>query len=271
MRAALDLADAIGLDAILTMHRVLMGDDDTCAGRLRKQQVWIGGSSVGPHEAVFVPPHHTRVPAALKDLVKFMARTDLPVLAHAALAHAQFETIHPFADGNGHTGRALIHAMVKHAGLTRRLTVPLSAGLLHNVDAYFASLTKFRAGNPEAVIKELSDAVFASLANARELLGELRGIRQGWVQVLRARSDSAVWKAVDVIIAQPVIDVAHLVQALGVSTTAASSAIELLVQSGVLHPLARKRRRNRIWQSSEVLDALDAFAMRAGPRTVSAG
>jgi Fic family protein len=65
----------------------------------------IGGSSFGPHGADFVPPHHDRVPALMDDLVRFMRRTDLPLLAQTAVAHAHFETIHPFPDGNGRTGR----------------------------------------------------------------------------------------------------------------------------------------------------------------------
>src|SRR5665811_1759860 len=90
--------------------------------RWREQQVWIGGSRFGPHEADFVPPHHDRVPAGIADLAAFMARTDIPVLTHAAIAHAQFETIHPFPDGNGRVGRALVHALLKAGGLARSVT-----------------------------------------------------------------------------------------------------------------------------------------------------
>src|SRR5262249_56504813 len=92
-----------------------------------------------PHGAAFVPPHYERVPDAMRDLMSFVRRDDLPVLAHAALAHAQFETIHPFVDGNGRTGRALVHAMLRARGVTRNVTVPVSAGLLTDTDAYFAA------------------------------------------------------------------------------------------------------------------------------------
>lgn len=266
MRAALDLADSIDLSSILTMHRALMGPDDPHSGHLREQQVWIGGSAAGPHGAMFVPPHHTRVPAAMKDLMAFVERTDIPVLAHAALAHAQFETIHPFTDGNGRTGRALLHAMSRHAGLTQRMTVPLSAGLLADVDSYFESLTQYRNGKPEAIVRRLIDAVFAALQNARALLADLQSVRSTWTGAVRARSDSAVWKAIDVVLAQPVIDVAYLAAALGVSTTSAQSAIDLLVSARLLAPFDASRRRNRVWQANDVLGALDAFAARAGRR-----
>ena len=107
------------------------------AGRWRDEQVWIGGDSFGPHDAEFVPPHHARVPALMADLIKFTSRADLPLLSQAAIAHAQFETVHPFADGNGRTGRALIHAMLRGHRLTRNVTVPVSAGLLTDTRSYF--------------------------------------------------------------------------------------------------------------------------------------
>ena len=99
--------------------------DAESAGRWRDQQRWIGGSQLGPHSTMFVPPVHQRVPGLIDDLVAFIARDDSPVLAHAALAHAQFETIHPFEDGNGGTGRALVHSMLRSKGLTRTVTVPI--------------------------------------------------------------------------------------------------------------------------------------------------
>ena len=76
----------------------------------------------------FVPPHHTRVATAIDDLARFMRRDDLAVLPQAALAHAQFETIHPFPHGNGRTGRALVDCLLRGKRLTRQVTVPVSAG-----------------------------------------------------------------------------------------------------------------------------------------------
>jgi Fic family protein len=97
MTAALALAGGIDEASILAMHRALMeGTDPERAGTWRREQVWIGGGHLGPHGADFVPPHHDRVPAAIKDLLAFIARDDVPVLVHATLAHAHFETIHPF-------------------------------------------------------------------------------------------------------------------------------------------------------------------------------
>jgi len=127
MIAALALADRLDEGAILAMHEALLAQvQPDIAGRRREVQVWIGGDSFGPHGAAFTPPHPDHVPALMADLVKFTQRTDLPVLSQAAIAHAQFETNLPFPDGNGRTGRALIHAMLRGRGLTRIVTVPVS-------------------------------------------------------------------------------------------------------------------------------------------------
>src|SRR4051794_15645005 len=93
MRAALALADRLDAQAILAMHTALVGRlHPDIAGRWREDQVWIGGTSFGPHEADFVAPHHDSVPELIDDLMRFAGRSDLPVLAQAAIAHAQFET-----------------------------------------------------------------------------------------------------------------------------------------------------------------------------------
>lgn len=124
MRAAINLADRLDTDAILAIHKALLGNEHPdWAGEWRHEQVWIGGNDFSPHGAAFVPPHHTRVPAAIDDLVHFISDSDLPPLAIAAIAHAQFETIHPFPDGNGRVGRAIIHSIPKARGLTRHVTV----------------------------------------------------------------------------------------------------------------------------------------------------
>ncbi|MDZ7732993.1 MAG: Fic family protein [Acidimicrobiia bacterium] len=175
MSAAVSLADRIDAETILAMHEALLSrTDPDIAGRWRDQQVWIGGSHLGPHQATFVPPAHSRVPDAIADLVAFIDRDDVPIVSHAAIAHAQFETIHPFPDGNGRTGRALVHAHLRNKGLTRHVTVPVSAGLLVDVDGYFESLTQYRAGNPDPIVESFANAVFAATENGRALVAEAR-------------------------------------------------------------------------------------------------
>src|SRR5690625_3747398 len=167
LESALQLATSFDVEAILTMHHALLEDSDPLnAGRLRDQPNWIGGDS--PVTAMFVPPQHTDVPAALEDLVRFMARTDMPALVQAAIAHAQFETIHPFTDGNGRTGRALVSAILRARGTTQNFTVHLSSGLLTATRDAFESLNAYRGGNIEPIILGFVDA-------AARAMGECAG------------------------------------------------------------------------------------------------
>ncbi|MFG1907303.1 Fic family protein [Kribbella sp. NPDC048928] len=154
------------IESILAAHRALMHDQTYARpGQLRDGQVWIGGGPT-PHTAAFVPPRHERVLALMDDLVAFCRRTDVPVLTQVSIAHAQFETIHPFNDGNGRTGRTLVHAMLRRSGVTRRLTVPVSAGLLTDTDAYFAALGSYREGDPTPIITQFSRASFAAVGSS---------------------------------------------------------------------------------------------------------
>ena len=266
MKAALDLADRLDQSAILAMQRALVGGHDPgIAGRWREEQVWIGGDSFGPHGAEFIAPHHKHIPALMDDLVRFTGRTDLPLLSQAAIAHAQFETIHPFADGNGRTGRALIHSMLRGHGLTRNVTVPVSAGLLTDTRGYFDTLTAYREGNPAAIVEKLAQASFTAVSTGRQLIAELRTIRASWTDKIRARRGAGAWRLADALIRQPVVDAAAVAEALDVTPENALRAITPLVEAGVITEFTGFAR-NRMWQSAEVLSALDAFAARAGRR-----
>jgi Fic family protein len=267
MRAAVDLADRLDEDAILAMQAALLEDlHPDWTGRWRTQQVWIGGTSFGPHQATFVPPHADRVGNAMSDLVLFIQRTDIPIFAHAALAHAQFETIHPFPDGNGRTGRALVHAMLRAKGLTRNVTVPVSAGLLTDTGAYFDALTAYREGDPDRIVTLMAQASFVAIANGRHLVSDLHDARARWYSVIKARRDSAAWTLTDLLLRHPVIDAATVQRELGVTSANAHRAIRQLAEAGVITEFT-DRKRNRLWQASEILSALDAFADRAGRRT----
>jgi Fic family protein len=266
MVAALALADRLDEAAILAMHAALLSDvQPEIAGRWREEQVWISGDSFGPHGAAFIPPHHDHVPALMADLVKFTRRTDLPLLSQAAIAHAQFETIHPFPDGNGRTGRALIHAMLRGHGLTRNVTVPVSAGLLTDTNGYFDALTAYRDGDPAPIVEKLANASFAAAANGRQLVLDLREIRHGWEGKIKARRGATAWQLADVLLRQPVIDTPTVARELGVTPQNALRAITPLAVTDILEEFTGFAR-NRMWQSREVLEALDDFAARAGRR-----
>ena len=263
MIAPINLADNIDATAILAMHEALMRDvDPKSAGRWRKEQVWIGGGTHGPRGAMFVPPHHSRVLAAIDDLLRFAQRDDIPALPQIALAHAQFETIHPFTDGNGRTGRALIQAMLRRKGLTRNVTVPVSAGLLTDTDSYFAALTSYREGNPAPIVRRVSEAAVAAVVNGRQLVSELHAVRAGWNDKITARSDSAAWQIADLLLRRPVINTALLTEELGIESKHARRFLGPLSAAGIIVETS-SGPRSRVWRSTEVIAALDAFAERA--------
>lgn len=266
MQAALNLSESIDGHAILEMHRALLEQSDPdIVGHWRDQQVWIGGGSMGPHTAQFVPPHHERVGALMDDLVAFANRVDLPVLAQTAIAHAQFETIHPFPDGNGRVGRALIQAMLRGGQLTRNVAVPVSAGLLHDTGRYFEALGAYRSGDIAPIVRSIAEASFAAVHNGRILVEDLETVRIQWRERVKARRDSAAHRLVDVLLRQPVIDSAAAATQLGISAVNAQVAINRLVDADVLIQISTGKR-NRIWLAKDVVRVLDEFGARAKRR-----
>ncbi|MGB5148496.1 MAG: Fic family protein [Mycobacterium sp.] len=265
MQAAVALSDSVDCDAILAMHRALMVNEPRhTPGEFRTEPVWIGGGST-PIGATFVGPRHEVVSDAISDLIAFAQRTDVPTLPQIAVGHAQFETIHPFTDGNGRTGRALVQAMLRNKGLTRQVTVPVSAGLLADTDAYFAALTSYRDGVAAPIVERFSQATILAIANGRQLVADLRAIRETWNGMVTARSDSAVWKVADLLIRRPVVNAALLAQELGIESTNAHRYLKPLTEAGILVETT-SGPRNRVWRSPDVLAALDSFAERAGRR-----
>jgi Fic family protein len=266
MRRAIDMSDDLSVASILAAHAALMaGHEYARPGRFRDSQVWIGGAAPSPHTAAFVPPHWARIEAAMTDLIAYCDRTDVPVLTHAAVAHAQIETIHPFADGNGRIGRVLVQAMLRRAGATRRITVPVSAGLLTDVQSYFDALTAYRDGDAAPIVRRFSEASFAAVSNGRILTADLKSIHGRWTDSLRVRRGAAAWAVLPMLIRQPAVTVRYVQEHADVSQPAAQRAIDQLMAAGVLTP-ASQNRRNRVWVADEVITALDDFAARAGRR-----
>jgi len=266
MQRAVEMADDLTVDTLLAAHAALMeGYEYAQPGRFRTAQVWIGGAAPTPHTATFVPPHADRVGSAMADLLAFCDRTDIAVLPLVSLAHAQFETIHPFADGNGRTGRALVHVLLRRAGATRRLTVPVSAGLLANTQSYFDALTAYREGDAAPIVERFTEAAFSAVNNGRALNRELADVYAGWQHRLTARRDAAAWRVLPHLIGQPAITVKFVQEATGVSVPAAQNAIDQLRSAEIIEP-ATANQRNRVWIADGVIAALDDFAARAGRR-----
>ena len=263
LEAALQLATSLDVEAILTIHRALLEDSDPLnAGKLRDQPNWIGGDS--PVTAMFVPPQHTDVPAALEDLVRFMARTDMPALVQAAIAHAQFETIHPFTDGNGRTGRALVSAILRARGTTQNFTVPLSSGLLTATREYFESLNEYREGNVEPIILGFVDAAARAMGNVQVLMHDIEQLHRKILGTAQRVTNNL--RAVAGLCTTEPAFTAHMVEQTGVPVSTAYNIVKRLVDAGIL----RKEQKicgQSVWSVTDLTEALDAFAQRAGNRT----
>jgi Fic family protein len=266
LQAAIGLSEDISAAGIAEMHAVLLAEQPRhTPGEWRDEAVWIGTRSDSPIGAEFVAPHHERVPALIDDLVRFADRDDVPPLIAIAVVHAQFETIHPFSDGNGRTGRALAQSMLRHRGVTRSVAVPVSAGLLADVAGYHAALTAYREGDIDPIVQAFADASLRAVGNARRLVDEIDAVRAGWDSRLTARRDSNAWKLLDVLVRRPVLDSATAAAELGVKQPNVYPPLRALVDAGILKSKS-EHQLGPFWRTDDVLAAVDGFAKRAGRR-----
>ena len=257
-------------DDVLRIHRLLLErtPDAGTAGRLRDRQNWIGRDGSSPYHAEFIPPPEGDVPGLVADLCAFVNRGDLPVIAKAAIAHAQFETIHPFADGNGRVGRALIHVVLRRGGVAEPFVPPVSVVLAANVRRYVDGLTGFREGRVsewcELFGRSLRDAAVAS----EELGGNLAALQEEWrVAAGNLRRTSATQKLIQALGRRPIVDIRAAGELVGVSYPQARQAVLALEAAGVLRPVVVGRRRNRAWEAPQVITLLDDFAFEAATPT----
>lgn len=265
MRAALDVAGDPSQESIRKMHAVLMEKQPRhTPGQWRKEPVWIGTRSASPVGAQFVGPDHEDVPGLMEDLEKFARQERISALVAVAVAHAQFETIHPFTDGNGRAGRALAQSMLRYRGVTRNVAVPVSAGLLADVEGYHAALTSYREGEVDPIIDAFADASLRAVNNARQLVREIEEVRAGWEQRLSVRRNSNAWRLLDILARRPVLNSAAAAEELGVK----QPNVYPLVEAGIVKS-KREHGLGPFWRSDEILSAIDAFAERAGRRSQS--
>lgn len=265
METALEFARNLNEANILAMHSALLGGSDEWkdrADRYRDQLVWVGVSSAGPRGASHVAPQPDQVPDCMADLVAFIDRDDLPILAQCAIAHAQFETIHPFIDGNGRVGRALIHAMLRGKGLTPTMTPPVSAGILHDTERYFDALTAYREGDARPILECFSSAARYAAHTGTELIDTLSAILDDDADRLHGlplRRNALGWRLLPLVVEQPVVNVPYVARVLGVSAASATRAVGQLQRAGVLVEVSGGKR-GRVWEERRVLDALDEYA-----------
>lgn len=256
--------DGIDLADILAAHRPLMADDAEekwDAGTLRTVQNWIGGSNRSPLGAVHVPPAPGRVPELMQDLVVFMRRTDIDPILHAAVAHAQFESIHPFTDGNGRVGRSLINGVWRYRGVTTSMAVPVASAIVADRGHYFDLVNSYRTGDIEPFTAYLADATSRAATEAAVSAQRLIALPAQWRERVRPRGGSAAAALLPLLPSRPIVDAHDVMAMTGTSRARAYAAIERLVDADVLRPITQSRR-DMTWAAGEVLDEADLMVER---------
>ena len=267
----LSAANAVTVDGVLEVHERLLARTPLRehAGRIRTVQNWIGGSSFNPCSAAFVPPPPDHVEGLLADLCAFVNDDALPPVAHAAIAHAQFETIHPFVDGNGRTGRVLIHVVLRRRGVAPRILPPISLVLATWSRSYVEGLTatRYRGRADSSAAHEGTNAwigLFASACrravdDAVAFEEQVATIQQGWRGALgTVRSGSAAELLIGALPGAPIVSVSSASDLIGRSFQATNEAMTRLEAAGVVRQI-NIGRRNRAFEAPAIIDAFTAL------------
>ncbi|HET9096640.1 MAG TPA: Fic family protein [Candidatus Baltobacteraceae bacterium] len=262
----------ITLPLLLKVHRHLLEGTDLKphAGKIRTRQNWIGGSSHNPCSAVFVPPPPEMVETLFLDLCAFCNDDSLPPVVQAALAHAQFENIHPFADGNGRVGRALIHMVFRRRALTQRVSPPVSLVLATRSKDYLEGLRATAyigdPGGRDAVagmnrwVGTFAAACTRAVTDALRFETRITQVQDQWRDRLGpVRSDAAAVRLIDALPGAPVITLAAAQKIIDRSLRATIDGMQRLVDAGIVKPIDLGRRRKQIYEAREIIDVFTAL------------
>ncbi len=274
-------ADSITVADLEGLHAALLADEPRLHG-IHTRQNWIGGADHHPLDADFVPPAPEHVPALVADLLDYTSGAADSPLIQAAIVHAQFETIHPFSDGNGRVGRALIHTVLTRRGLTTTAVLPISLVLATRKGEYVRGLTDYRfdsadAGRTEDAAMRAWISVFVEAADdavtqSRRIVEEIHEVRTDWEQRLvehrdaqgrrRAlRSDSTTAHILDVLASAPVLTAKTTAALFDVSLKAASTALDELAAADILSTRSIGRGA-RAFVADDLLDLITVAERR---------
>ncbi|MYD40748.1 MAG: Fic family protein [Acidimicrobiia bacterium] len=257
---------SLSTDDLLGVHRRLMAAsmNPGLGGWVRDVQNWIGGSGYTPVGATFVPPPPEEVPALLEDLMAFVNRSDVPPLVQAGIAHAQFETIHPFGDGNGRVGRALVHAVLRRRGVAPVFVPPISAVLARSRHVYFDGLTAWRhvgaADDPERDraaeewLGVFAEATHSACQEAHSYLQAVSALETDLRdRAAPVRRGSSADLLLGMLPACPIFTVSSAARMIGRSAVATGSAVNHLAKKGVLKQRTVGKERYRVFEAPDVI------------------
>jgi Fic family protein len=269
LERAVDLAgsvESLRREHLIEVHRILFegSREEQRGGEIREEQNWIGGAASNPRGAEFIPPPPELVPELVDDLCMFCNRLDLPAAIQAAIAHVQFETIHPFFDGNGRVGRALILIILRRRGLAKSYLPPVSLVLAGAADRYVAGLGSWRRGDEDDWYRVFIDALFRAASGARHFSANVAELQQRWMERAgNPRKGSGPRRLVELLPSQPIVNVKTAAELLGGSEERARQAIARLEQAEVLQQTS-VGRRNRAWECVGLFNLLDRFERDLG-------
>jgi Fic family protein len=251
----------ISLRLLCGAHRLLL-DGARGAGKqpgeLRRSQNWIGGTR--PGNAAFVPPPPQQVADLLTDLERFVhdARSDLPPLVRIALIHAQFETIHPFLDGNGRIGRLLIAALLEHWGLLKEPLMYPSGYLKQHQAEYYRRLSAIRSdGDWEGWVSFFLEGVVTAASQAETSIIDVATlITADRKRLLESRKAGPIsYRLFESLPTMPRFTVEHVRRRLETTFPTASAAVKLLQDLGVVAELTGQKK-NRIYSYQAYVELL---------------
>ena len=259
----------VTVDDLTAIHRTLLTGTRTAAwaGVVRKEQNWIGG--VNPCAAAFVPPPAELVPGLLSDLATYLSGDDHPALLQAALAHAQFETIHPFADGNGRAGRAVIQLVLRRRGVASRVVPPISLVLATDADAYVSALDATRGKGPTtsgqlAWVQHFLSATGRACRDAADFAADLAALEAAMRSRLGTiRAKSATDLLVGALPSVPVFSITTAAAHIGRTFQATSEAVSRLLEAGVIRQV-NTGRRNRAFEAVGLFEAFTGYEQSLG-------
>jgi len=267
---ALDIAGdpdrQVTVDDILAIHQATLArtKDARFGGVLRSAQNWIGTSAT-PLDAAYIPPPPELVGALMEDLAAYLTSSEHPALVQAAVAHVQFETIHPFPDGNGRAGRALIQLVLRRRGIAPTVVPPVSLVLATRSDAYIAALVGSRQtdGSQEGLLNWVDMFVDATGRACRDTQ-EFAVTLATWDQQMRERAGrlragSAAAAIVDALPALPVFTAGTMARYLARPPQKVNEAITRLIEGGVIRQVNVGRRRNRAFEAVDLFDRFIDF------------
>ena len=257
--------EGLAEEDILALHRLFYQQIDAeKAGKYRDVKVYISGSR-------YAVSAESKIPAETQKLVKWYNENEkiLHPVELAATLHQRFVFIHPFVDGNGRTGRALLHRWLCYRDVLRHATLPISSGLLHDVDSYMGALQSYHDGDVRPIVGELVNALEVALALAQSAMRQIDDIIERWQEQMGERRGSAIRMLPAVLVAQPVVSVAHVADHLQITPRAARDVIARACEYGMLTPMGN-RRRGVFYQADELLDVLEQMTSRPAMRRMLA-